>query len=140
MHTAPTTASAVRRPAAAAAAHYRDIDLAARVAAASPHQLVAMLLDGLRTSLGGAARALETHQPAQRIRTVTRSLAILDALEASLDFGSGGEVARTFATLYGELRALVVAGNAEVRPDLLSTAAARVATLGEAWREIAPAG
>lgn len=136
------TAIAVRHPtaAAAAAAQYRDLDLAARVAAASPHQLVTMLLDGLRTSLSGAARALEAQQPVQRIRTVTRALAILDALEASLDFGSGGKVARTLAGLYGELRALVVAGNAESRPELLSAAADRVATLGGAWREIAPAG
>lgn len=131
------TATAVRRP-AAAAAHYRDIDLAARVASASPHQLVTMLLDGLRASLTGAAQALEARQPAQRMRTVTRSLAILDALEASLDFGSGGKVARTFATLYGELRALVVAGNAESRPELFSAAADRVGTLSGAWREIAP--
>ncbi|TRW14085.1 flagellar export chaperone FliS [Glacieibacterium frigidum] len=131
------TATVVRQP-AAAAAHYRDIDLAARVAAASPHQLVTMLLDGLRTSLGGAARALADRQPAQRIRTVTRALAILDALEASLDFGSGGRPARSLAALYGELRALVVAGNAEGRPELLSVAAERVATLSGAWREIAP--
>lgn len=134
-------ATAVRHPAvAAAAAQYRNIDLAARVAAASPHQLVAMLLDGLRISLSGAARALEARQPALRIRTVTRALAILDALEESLDFGSGGKVARTLAALYGELRALVFAGNADGRPELLRAAADRVEALGGAWREIAPAG
>lgn len=130
------TATAVSRP--AAAAHYRDIDLAARVAAASPHQLVTMLLDGLRISLGGAARALVDRQPAQRIRTITRALAILDALEASLDFGSGGRPARSLAALYGELRALTVAGNAESRPHLLTVAAERVESLEEAWRTIAP--
>ena len=130
--------AAALRPAAAAGARYRDVDLSARVAAASPHQLVTMLLDGLRDSLGGAARALAERQPVQRIRTVTRALAILDGLEASLDFGSGGKVARTFATLYGELRALVVAGNAEARPELLTAAADRVDTLGAAWRAIAP--
>ena len=121
----------------AASERYRDIDLAARVAGASPHQLVAMLYDGLTASLGGAARA---QQPAQRMRTVTKSLAILDALEANLDFGSGGKVARTFATLYGELRALVVAGNSEARPELFDAAAARVRTVGAAWRAIAPSG
>ena len=129
-------ATALIRP-AAASARYRDIDLEARVATASPHQLVTMLLDGLRTSLTGAARAIESRHVGQRIRTVTRALAILDALEASLDFGSGGKLARTFATLYGELRALVVAGNAESRVELLDAAAERVAELGGAWRSIA---
>lgn len=120
-----------------AIARYRDIDLAARVAGASPHQLVAMLYDGLSASLNGAARAV---QPAQRVRTVTKSLAILDALEANLDFGSGGKVARTFAALYAELRALVVAGNSEARPELFDAAAARVVTLCAAWRTIGPSG
>lgn len=135
MHLAPAAHAAVST---AAMSRYRDIDLAARVAGASPHQLVAMLFDGLAASLGGAAAALTARQPVQRIRTVTKSLAILDALEASLDFGSGGKVARTFATLYGELRALVVAGNAEVRPELFAAAADRVAMLSDAWRSIAP--
>ena len=126
MHTAP-----------AAIARYRDVDLAARIAGATPHQLVAMLYDGLIASLGGAARA---SQAAQRMRTVTKSLAILDALEANLDFGSGGKVARTFATLYGELRALVVAGSSEARPELFDAAAARIRTVGAAWRAIAPSG
>lgn len=125
-------------PYAAATARYRDIDLAARVAGATPHQLVAMLFDGLRASLGGAERAVAARRPVDRIRTVTKSLAILDALEANLDFGSGGKVARTFATLYGELRALVVAGNSETRPELFDAAAARVRTVGAAWRAIAP--
>ncbi len=120
------------QPAARAAAQYRDLDLGARVAAASPHQLVAMLFDGLRVALDGAARAVGTGHAHLRIRAVTKALAILDALEASLDFGAGA-VARTLATLYGELRALVVAGNAEGRAELLGIASARVATLGRAW-------
>lgn len=126
-------------PYAAATARYRDIDLAARVAGATPHQLVAMLFDGLRASLGGAERAVAARRPVDRIRTVTKSLAILDALETSLDFGSGGKVARSFANLYGELRTLIVAGNSESRPELFAAAADRIATLGGAWRDIASA-
>ena len=91
--------TAAALPYAAATARYRDIDLAARVAGATPHQLVAMLFDGLRASLGGAERAIAARRPADRIRTVTKALAILDALETSLDFRSGGKVARSFANL-----------------------------------------
>lgn len=120
---------------------YRELDLAARVASASPQQLVAMLFDGLRAALRVAERAVEQRQAGPRIRAVTRALAILDGLESSLDFAAGGPVARTLAVLYGELRALVVAGNAEARPELLGAAAARVATLGAAWSAISrPAG
>lgn len=122
-----------------AVGHYREVDLAARVAVASPHQLVTMLFDGLRTALRGAELALIRGEPRSRIRSVTKALAILDALEASLDFGSGGTVARVLAELYGELRALVVAGNAEAQPELLSVAAVRVTTIGRAWAAVDPA-
>ena len=121
--------------AARAARQYRELDLAARVATASPQQLVSMLFDGLRTALTAAERAIEERQPGPRIRSVTRALAILDGLESSLDFAVGGGVARTLATLYDELRALIVAGNAEGRSELLGAAADRVGTLGAAWRE-----
>ena len=124
---------------AQAACHYREMDLAARVAMASPHQLVTMLFDGLRTALRGAERAVVQGEARLRIRAVTKALAILDALEASLDFGAGGSVARVLAQLYGELRALVVAGNAEARPELLSAAAVRVTTLCRAWAAVDPA-
>jgi flagellar protein FliS len=122
-----------------AAGHYRELDLAARVAVASPHQLVTMLFDGLRAALHGAERALLRGEARPRIRAVTKALAILDALEASLDFAVGGTVARVLADLYGELRALVIAGNAEARPELLSVAAGRVTTLGRAWAAVDPA-
>ena len=116
---------------------YRELDLAARVATASPQQLVGMLFDGLRAALRAAERAITQHQPGPRIRAVTRALSILDGLEGSLDFTAGGGVARTLAALYGELRALIVAGNAEARPELFSVAADRVGSLGAAWREAA---
>ncbi len=124
----PSTARAVSQ--------YRELDLAGRVAAASPQQLIGMLFDGLRTALRAAERAIEQGQAWPRIRSVTRALSILDGLETSLDFVAGGGVARTLAALYGELRALIVAGNAEARPELLGVAAERVRTLGEAWRQM----
>lgn len=121
---------------ARAVEQYRELDLAARVAGATPQQLVTMLLDGLRTSLRAAERAITHSQAGPRIRAVTRALSILDGLETSLDFSAGGSVARALAALYVELRALIVAGNAEARPELLGIAADRVGTLGAAWREI----
>jgi len=119
-----------------AADQYRELDLATRVACASPQQLVSMLFDGLRAALRAAERAIAQHQPGPRIRAVTRALSILDGLESSLDFAAGGSVARALAALYGELRALIVAGNAEARPELLGVAADRVGTLGAAWGQI----
>ena len=118
------------------AGHYAALELNARVATATPHELVAMLIDGLRGALGVAERAVASGQAAARIRSVTRALAILDALDSSLDYGRGGKVARALAALYAQVRALVVAGNAEARPELFAGAAAQVEALGGAWAAI----
>ena len=128
-----TYLAAIRDP----GARYRSTDLAARVAVASPHELVAMMIDALRSALLAAEAASRGARPAQRAKSVVKALAILDGLEESLDFGRGGRVARALAALYAQVRALAVAGNDEERPELFGGAAAQVAALGEAWAAIA---
>ena len=123
-----------------AAQRYQSLDLGARVECATPHELVAMLFEGLRDALGGAERALAHGRAALRVKSVTRALAILDALDASLDFTRGRDVARALAAVYAQVRVLIVAGNAEARRELFSAAAGQIAELDEAWSEIEPQG
>ena len=118
----------------------QSLDLGARVECATPHELVAMLFEGLRDALGGAERALAHGRAALRVKSVTRALAILDALDASLDFTRGRDVARALAAVYAQVRVLIVAGNAEARRELFSAAAGQIAELDEAWSEIEPQG
>lgn len=127
-----TYLAAIRDP----GARYRSTDLAARVAAASPHELVAMMIDALRSALLAAEAASRGARPVQRAKAVMKALAILDGLEDSLDFARGGRVARALAALYAQVRALALAGNDEGRPELFGGAAAQIAALGEAWAEI----
>jgi flagellar secretion chaperone FliS len=121
-----------------AAAQYRTVDLDTRIATASPHALVAMLFDGLRSALLAADSATRSARAAARIKAVTRALAILDALDSSLDHIRGGAVARALADVYAQVRALTVAGNVETRPELFSAAAQQIAEIDTAWAEIDP--
>ena len=109
-----------------AAQRYQSLDLGTRVECATPHELVAMLFEGLRDALGGAERAL--------------AHAILDALDSSLDYTRGRDVARALAAVYAQVRVLIVAGNAESRRELFGAAAGQIAELDEAWSEIEPLG
>ena len=117
---------------------YQSLDLGSRIECATPHELVAMLFEGLRDALASAERALANGRAALRIKSVTRSLAILDALDSSLDFTRGRSVANALSAVYAQVRALVVAGNAETRPELLAAAGAQITALDLAWNEIAP--
>ncbi len=120
-----------------AASRYRTVDLESRVAAADPHELVSMLFTGLREALGRAERAMT---PASRTPATGRALAIIEALDASLDFSTGGSVARALNRVYAQVRMLVVAGNLETRPELFAAAAAQVAVIHASWGAIGRAG
>ncbi len=128
--------TATSAPVAAwAAGRYRTADLEARVAAADPHELVAMLLTGLREALGKAERAVTS---TTRTPATGRALAILEALDTSLDFSTGGSVARALNGVYAQVRMLVVAGNLETRPELFAAAAVQITAVHTSWGAIAP--
>ena len=78
---------------------YRRIDAAGRTAEASGHQLVELLYEEVTRALRAAGWAAANYQYQVRSEKVSRSLAILFALEAGLDFEKGGEVARTLGRL-----------------------------------------
>lgn len=127
-----------RHVAALAAQQYRDAELDQRIAAATPHELVAMLYEGARTALVAAARATAGNDVATRLRTTTRALSILDALDGALDHLRGGSVARALAAAYAQVRALIVAGNSEQNAGLFAAAAAQIDIVGRSWNAIAP--
>ncbi len=120
------------------AQRYQTLDLGIRVSCASPHELVAMLFEGLRDALAGAERALAHGRAALRVKSVTRALAILDALDNSLDYTRGRDVAQALSAVYAQVRLLVVAGNSEARRALFGAPAPQSAQLADAWAEIAP--
>nr|WP_295663466.1 flagellar protein FliS [Polymorphobacter sp.] len=135
---APRAAAAIARsgPAAAIARRYHDADLRHRVAAATPHGLVAILYSGGREALAAAGLATAAGDAAARVAATTRGLRILDALDAALDHGRGGTVARSLADAYAQVRAVTVAASSERRADLFAGAAAQLGELARAWGAI----
>lgn len=85
---------------AIASQHYRTLDLQSRVASASPHGLVGLLYEQLLRSLDlviarhaqGKAIAGNAH--------LAKALSIIVALEHSLDFKSGGDLAPVLNRIY----------------------------------------
>ena len=118
-----------------AAAQYRQIEQSSRVAAATPHALVAILLaealdqiDVMQAALSRGRRGYEAQ---------ARAMGILHALEASLDQNSGGATASLMAQVYREARrCLKHAGNV-IDPNWCKQARATVAPIAEAWDQIA---
>lgn len=80
--------------------HYQQSDLAIQAAAASPHQLVLMLFNGLMDELVRAKSHIAARRFERKARSINKCIDILNALTSSLDFEKGGELAVSLANLY----------------------------------------
>lgn len=119
-----------------AAAQYRQIDLASRTDGASPHVLVTLLYEELSIALGVMTRAGEAGDAARRGQLHERACTILHALEHGLDLRGGGDLARSLAQIYGQMRRRLTAARAG-DDAALAEISEGVASLSAAWARIA---
>ena len=83
-----------------AAKAYTQIGVETGVAAASPHSLIIMLYDGARQAIAEARGHLEAGRIAERGRSMSRAIAIIDeGLKGCLD-PAGGDIAAQLGQLY----------------------------------------
>lgn len=79
---------------------YGEADLAIRTAAATPHQLVIMLFNGLMDELVRAKGHISSLRYERKATSISRCIDILNALTSALDYERGGELALQLAGLY----------------------------------------
>jgi flagellar secretion chaperone FliS len=87
--------------------HYHQVNAASRVAGASPYQLVTILFEDVLAALQSADLAAAQGRTAMLNDQRYRALSILIALEASLDFRAGGDLAVSLARVYREASRLL---------------------------------
>ncbi len=85
---------------AIASQHYRMLDLQSRVASASPHGLVGLLYEELLRSLDLIAAKHKQGKVIAGNTHLSRALSIIVALESSLDFANGGDLAPVLHRIY----------------------------------------
>jgi len=115
---------------------YAAVDTGSRVEGASPHQLVRILFDELLLALDAAAAALRAGDRHKSVDRQTRALTILHALDTSLDFDRGGEIALSLATIYREARRCVLEATATNDAAPMEQARGFIADIAEAWNQI----
>ena len=71
---------------------YKEMDLAARTAAASPLELVLVLFSGLMDELERAKSHIENKRYERKAQSINKCIDILNALTSSMEFENGGEL------------------------------------------------
>jgi len=116
--------------------HYAAVDTGSRVDGATPHQLVRILFDELLISLDAATLALRAGDRHKCLDKQTRALAILHALDSSLDFDRGGEIAVSLGVIYRETRKRTLEATATNNPEPMQQARNFIAEIADAWNQI----
>lgn len=115
---------------------YAAIDTDSRVEGATPHQRVRILFDELLLALDAAALALRAGDRSKAGDKQTRALTILHALETSLDFKRGGEIAVSLATIYREARRRMLDAMATNNAEPMDQARGYIGEIAGAWNQI----
>jgi flagellar secretion chaperone FliS len=120
-------------------AAYQSVVAHGGVAAADPHQLITMLMDGALQRLAAARGAMEHGAMDSKSRLIHRVVEIIDELRASLNFEAGGAIAANMADLYDYSSRQLMRANLESRPELLDEVAHLLREIRSAWIQI-PSG
>ncbi len=119
-----------------AARRYAAIHSGSRTEGATPHALVKILFDELQIALDAASLAEQNGDRMKVSDKQARAMSILFALESSLDFDKGGDIAMGLAQIYREARRLLLVGAKERSAQPVDQARIMIAEIAEAWSQI----
>lgn len=119
-----------------AKARYQTVDLESQIEGATPHKLIGIMFEELMKSIEIMSAAQRSGNRAKTIDKQARASNILIALETSLDFRNGGEIAVNLAKLYREARRLVMLAGRNNDPQPLELARSYLSGVVEAWEQI----
>jgi flagellar protein FliS len=115
---------------------YQSVDVESQVEGASPHRLIGILFEELMKALEIMLAAQRAGNRAKMIDKQGRASTILLALETSLDFRKGGDLALNLARVYRESRRLVQLGGRNNEPEPIEQARGYLAEIVDAWEQI----
>lgn len=124
------------RRAQAFLSQYRDVGVTGAVADASPHQLVALLLQGARERIRSAIGAIECGDLARKAKAISGAYAILEGLRLSLDRERGGRIADALEAIYEYGGRRLIEANANGDADRLAEVDALLNDIESAWLAI----
>ena len=115
---------------------FYETDMAAKVAAATPHQLVMMMFDGLEDELVRAKSHILAKRYERKAQSINKCIDILNALTSALDYEKGGELATNLASIYDYcVHRLYEASNA-LSAEMICEVEVLIAELRDGWNAI----
>ena len=121
----------------AAMQQYQAVNTQAQAAAADPHRLIQMLMEGGLTRLAQARGAMERGQTALKGELIGKAIGIIGGLRQGLDLEKGGEIAGNLESLYVYMTRRLMDANVKNDPAILEEVSGLLREVKEGWDAIA---
>ena len=118
---------------AAKLAAYSSAQAHGGVAAADPHRLIVMLLDGALERISTARGCMARGDTAEKARLINRAVSIIGELRNSLDLNAGGPLAANLGELYDYMGRRLLKATTENRVEMLDEVTKLLNEIRTAW-------
>ena len=103
------------------------------VAAADPHKLIIMLMDGALERISTARGCMERNETSEKAKLLNRAVSIIGELRSSLDMSKGGPIAANLSDLYDYMCRQLMKANAENKLAPLDHVSTLLREIRGAW-------
>lgn len=117
--------------------NYQNNNLESAVNEATPHKLVALLLNGAIEKISLSHQLMEQNQIELKGINISHAISIIDGLQASLNKEKGGEIAENLFNLYDYSIRKLVEANLKNDPNILEEVIKLLSTVKSGWDDIA---
>ena len=119
-------------------AAYQSVSVHGNVAAADPHRLVLMLMDGVMERLAVARGCIERKDIARKAKLLHSCVTLLTELRGSLNISRGGDLARNLSELYDYMMRQLLRANAQNSIEYIKEVSSLLDEVRGAWTAIGP--
>jgi flagellar protein FliS len=123
-------------PYAAKIAAYSSASAHGGVAAADPHKLTLMLMDGALERIATARGCIERNETSEKAKLLNRAVSIIGELRNSLDLSKGGAIAANLGELYDYMCRQLLKANVENKAQPLEHVTTLLRDIRDAWASI----
>lgn len=115
---------------------YKAVGIKDDLAVADPHRVIQLLMQGALENIAKAKGAIERKDFAVKSATISKAMAIISALQGSLDMDAGGEISNNLWSLYDFMINHLVLASRESSIDKLNDILGILLTVKSAWDQI----
>lgn len=128
--------TAFTRPSTLAA--YQSVATHGGVAAADPHRLIVMLMDGALERIARAKGCIANGALSEKNQLISSAAAIIDELRSCLDLSKGGPIAANLDDLYDYMCRQLLKANLDNRIATLDEVSHLLGEIRSAWIALPP--